>query len=379
MMRFIPSLFLVVAGTASAQTTLDITVPGNSVCSYQTGAVTNGSTSGHLQATATSSSGAGCGTGSSGNVTFGPAFPLTPSATQLNSNTGSVNFSFQALNASTQCVGSITGASGGSFVGSNTLCTGSACGSVVNAVANFTNSGSSQVTYNVGVTCTGASGQATSNATVTVPNTVSTGSCPTIASTTSGITNFQQMTGSNVSVTFTGTRGVVRGNIASFDSIFTPWPGNSGEIGIFTLPNNLYVSLQFTVPSNFFDLQPPGFVGQYTIGEGTSGYSAPISMSISTTCGDFSSPTITGSTVLANCWKNNKVSDEGIVWHPDGTTGSGLCKLQEGKTYYLNFINANVSNVPPLGLGSASSTKTSHCFSGTCSDPISNGPFGVSQ
>jgi hypothetical protein len=82
---------------------------------------------------------------------------------------------------------------------------------------------------------------------------------------------------------------------------------------------------------------------------------------------------------LANCWKNNKVSDEGIVWHPDGTTGTGLCKLQEGKTYYLNFINANVQNVQALGLGSASSTKTSHCFSGTCSDPISNGPFGVSQ
>src|ERR1700722_12728892 len=214
MMRFIPSLFLVVAGTASAQTTLDITVPGNSVCSYQTGAVTNGSTSGHLEATATSSSGAGCGTGSSGNVTFGPAFPLTPAATTLPSNTGSVNFSFQALNASTQCVGSITGATGGSFAGGNTLCTASACGSAVNALANFTNSSGSQVTYNVGVTCTGASGQATSNATVIVPPTFDGGSCPTIASTTTGIASFQQWTG-NHPVTFTSQRGVVTGNVAS--------------------------------------------------------------------------------------------------------------------------------------------------------------------
>src|ERR1700733_1568985 len=237
MMRFIPSLFLTVAGAASAQTTLDITVPGPAVCSYQTGAVTNGSVSGHLQATATSSSGAGCGTGSSGNVTFGPAFPLTPAATTLPSNTGSVNFSFQALNATTQCLGSITGATGGAFVGGNTLCTGSACGSAVNVVANFINSGSTDATYNVGVTCTGSSGQATSNATVIVPtNIIIGGPCPQIASTTTGITAFQQWTG-NQRVTFTSQRGVVTGNVASFNAIFTPWPGNSGEIGQFPLPN----------------------------------------------------------------------------------------------------------------------------------------------
>ena len=375
MMRFIPSLFLAVAGAASAQTTLDITVPGSTVCSYQTGAVTNGSVSGHLQATATSSSGAGCGTGSSGNVTFGPAFPLTPSATTLPDNIGSVNFSFQALNASTQCVGSITGGTGGSFAGGNTLCTGSACGSVVNALANFANSGSGPITYNVGVTCTGATGQATSNATVIVPNIFTGGSCAQIASTTTGITSFQQWTG-NQRVTFTSSRGVVTGNVASFNSIFTAWPGNSGEIGQFPLPTDKYVSLQFAVPSTYFDLQPQGFLGQYMVGD--TAFSAPISFSISTTCGDFSSPVQSGSTVLANCWKNKSTPNHGIVWHPyDGI--NTLCELHEGQTYYLNFINAAIDLVKPNGLGSASSTKNANCIGNVCNDPISNGPFGVSQ
>lgn len=373
MMRLLPSLFLFAVATVSAQTTLDITVPGPAVCSYQTGPVTNGTTSGHLQATATSSSGAGCGTGSSGNVTFGPAFPLTPATTTLSSNTGSVNFSFEALNATTNCVGSITGASGGTFTGGNTLCTGGACGSVVNKVANFTNSTGSQVTYNVGVTCTGSAGQATSNATVIVPATVTQGNCTQIPSTTTGIASFTQWTG-NQHVTFTSGRGVVTGDITSFDAIFTAWPGNSGEIGQFTLPNDRYVSLQFTVPPTFFDSQPPGALGQY-IHQDTAN-SASFSMSISKSCGDFSAPTIPGSTVLANCWKNKTTPNQGIVWHPyDGN--NTLCELHEGQTYYLNFINADVHLVLPSGAGSASSTKNDHCFSGTCSDPIENGPNSV--
>src|SRR5450755_2625253 len=150
------STALLLCASASAQTTINVTLPGTQgSCTYTTGPVLSNSIPGQLQATATSFAGAGCG-GGAGGVSFGPASPLTPSAITLPGTSGTVNFSFQPVNA-TQCTGSITGATGGAFNGSTTLCSGAACNSLVSAPATFTNSSTTaNAVYNVAVTCTGA-------------------------------------------------------------------------------------------------------------------------------------------------------------------------------------------------------------------------------
>ena len=89
---------LLLSPAAFSQTTLDITLPDHSLCSYATGPVTNGLVAGHLQATATSSTG-NCGAASGGSLTFGPAQPASASPSNLNANSGPSNISFQLVNA----------------------------------------------------------------------------------------------------------------------------------------------------------------------------------------------------------------------------------------------------------------------------------------
>jgi hypothetical protein len=90
-------------------------------------------------------------------------------------------------------------------------------------------------------------------------------------------------------------------------------------------------------------------------------------MSISTKCGDFSSETATGSSVV--CRGNLLTSDSAIAWYGPN---SATCALTAGTPYFLNIINADVSNVAPNGGGSATSSKTSKCTD-KCSDVIYNG------
>ena len=356
--------------SVSAQS-IKITLPDTTTCTYATGQVTSNATPGQLQATSSGTPiGTGCGNGSSA-VTFGPASPLSPSAPTLSSSTGTVNFGFQALNAS-QCTGSITGASGGAFTNGTVLCNSStACSANVSAPASFTNSGTVSATYNVAVTCTASGSTATSNATVTVPpaGTVTAGCTnpPTLASTTSGITNFTQATGTQSVFYFgAGSKAV---DLTSFDSIYwLKWPGNSTLTADFSLSTNKYISAQFKVPAGYIaGYSGSGLYGNYAIAQ--SNVSAPVSMTISTACGDFSSPvTYPTSTVVPGCWKN-KLTVGGILqWRADTT-----CILHDNTTYFLNIINADISALRPGGAGSAASTKNANC-SGVCSDPIGNGP-----
>lgn len=373
---------LAFACAASAQTTLDVTVPGNTVCSYATGPVTTGSTPGHLQATATGMSGSGCGStsGGSGGVTFGPASPLSPSTTTtLNNTGGTANFSFQTVNA-TACTGTITPSTGTSFT--TPFCNSAvACNGSQSVTASFPANPSTQndASYTVSVACTGP-GSATPVASPVSPKVIVShtsvvqSSCPTINSGTTGIANFTQWTG-NQQVVYYGngpTGGVHSVNVTSFTSFYqaNAWPGQQiGLIGQPTLPNGKYVSLVFQVPNGYLAGKPDTILGQYSVG--SSGYSAPVSMTISTTCGDFSNPTTnpTTSTVVPGCYKNKSLSPGGIVWRKTGS-----CALQDGKTYYLNFINADISNLLPNGQGTAISTRNSQCPAGSCSDPIDNGP-----
>ncbi|HEX4415887.1 MAG TPA: hypothetical protein VH107_19810 [Lacipirellulaceae bacterium] len=366
-------------------TTLDITVPGtgNPVCSYITGPVTNGTTSGHLQATATSSSGAGCGTGSSGDVTFGPALPLSPQTTTVQSG-NAVSYSFEALNATT-CTAAITGAASGSFTGGSTLCSGtgaSTCNNrLVTASASFTNTGSSNVADTVTLTCTGAAGQAQSIANVTVQPVglpPPPGSCSRVipGDGTSGVHSFTSQ--GTTSIKVGGDQHTITADMSQFASVFGSFPGRNGDIAYDNLPIGNYISLQFSLPSGFVENAPtlpiPYYQWLFMMGE--TGMDTKVSMSISTSCGDFSPTTISGSTVVNNCRKVGLKADGGVQFFAEGDPNS-QCVLQDNVTYYLNLINANVTNVTPTG-GSAASYRDgpgTHCGGkSTCSVPMINGP-----
>ncbi|HET8940553.1 MAG TPA: hypothetical protein VFN13_01015 [Rudaea sp.] len=384
MQRLLILTALVFAGPALAETTLDVTLPGGAgICSYTTGAVTTGTTAGHLQATATAMS-AACGSGGTSSnlpVEFGPASQLSPSATTLPGTSGSVSYAFQPLHA-TSCTGSFTGGNGSStasFSGGSNLCTGTACNSLVSNTANFTNnSTTNDANYSVTVTCTGDGSPATTTATVVVPHTAAPpqGNCKTIASSTQGITNFTQLSG-NQNVFYFGSgpgTGNLSVDVGSFASSWHgEWPGSIGIQPVFSVPRNKYLSQVFVVPTPYYSAPnaPADLYGQIKIG--ASQRTALIAMTISTSCGDFSNPALGGgSTVVPGCYRNNGRAADLIQWNKTGS-----CKLQDGHTYYLNIINADISNVTPTG-GSAASVDTSGCAGGTtCTDPFQlKGNFG---
>jgi hypothetical protein len=380
MKRLYIYLMALTALPAAAQTTLDITVPGDAVCSYATGPVTNEATPGHLQATATSSSGAGCGTGSAGNVTFGPASPLSPATTTVASG-ASTNFSFQALNATT-CSATVTGAAAGSFTAGNPLCSGtgaSTCSNrLVTSAAVFTNTGSASVNDTVTLTCTGTSGQAQSVSTVTVQPANGgppPGTCTKVVpgDGTSGVASFTSQ--GTTTVLVGGTQRPLVADMSSFQSVFGSFPGRFGDIAYDTLPITNYISMQFTLPPGFIENAPAGYY-QWLESIGETGDDTKVSMTISTSCGDFSSPTSGGSSVVKNCYKTNLKFNGGIQFFAQGDPAS-QCVLSDGVPYYVNIINADVSGITPTG-GHATSYRDgpgSKCAGKTaCSVPIYNGP-----
>jgi hypothetical protein len=372
------ALLLTIVECAQAQTTVNITMPNSSTCTYTTGPVTsNPIVPGQLQATASGSSGAGCGS-SAGSVSFGPASPLAPASQTLGNGGGAANLTFQAVNA-TQCTGSITGATGGTFTNGTTLCSGAACSSAVSVPATFP-ANSSQTTdnvYTITATCTGAgSSQATSAATVTVSHNIiqTVGACPRVITNSAGGSFNSPATGAKLPINYVrstngGTRLV---DTSLFSNIYEiAWPGNYNDNVQISLPTNEYISAQFTTPQNFFNPSqtnfPANLYGEYAVQE--SAFSAAFSMTISTNCGDFSAPG-GGSSVVAGCRviNANNNSPSFMSW-----TDTGSCILTGGSTYYLNIINANVSNVTPTG-GTATSTANARCLGSVCIDPLLNGP-----
>ncbi len=374
MLRILAVVLLLGVGAAQAQTTLDITLPGGTTCSYATGPVTSGSVAGHLQANATSSSGSGCASGATG-VSFGPASLLAPASTNLGGSTGTVNFTFQALNA-TNCTGSITGAVGGAFNSGPTLCTGTGCAGLVQAPATFTNLLTTAATYTVGVVCTGPSGSAPTSATVVAGPAGSGGggSCGTVPNSGGNPATFTRWTG-NHSINFSSGGSKVA-DVTSFDSLYGTFPGNPGASLYIPIPQYNFMSLKFTPAPGFITGLPTGSYGDFTFNEGTSGWGTQVAVTISTSCGDFSDPSVFGSasTVVPGCYEPADFSGSVMQWRAH----DGNCVLQDGQTYYFNVIPATLTNVTPTGGGSASSnaalSKYKKCTSGICSTPIQNGP-----
>jgi len=341
--------------------------------------VSASSTPGHLQATATSFSGAGCGTTSNGSapVEFGPASPLSPPSFSFSNNTGgSTSFSFTALNAS-QCTGTITPSTGTSFT--STFCNSAAsCTGAQTVTASFpANSSNADIPYTVKVSCTGPGSatavQSPTSPVVTVPHTIVVDTAcsapPTVPG--AGGTSYTRTT-TSVTANYSkfGNKAI---DPTSFQSIFTspgkpdiPWPSEYDAVPTFTLNTHNYVSAAFTSTAPYIATTPT-MQGQYFINE--SGFTAAISMTISTKCGDFGqlSPT----SVVAGCKLNAGIAGSRLIWSGSGgTTG----KLSDGVPYYLNVINANIGALTPGGSGVATSTAVSNCTGGACTIPLQNGP-----
>jgi hypothetical protein len=398
MRRILVLTTLILSASAFAQTTIDITsqAPATTVCSYPTNRVTTGSTPGHLAAQLTGApSGAGC-TVAGGTlvspVTFGPASPLalvgpSPIAGGATPTTPvAASFTAQPLNAvsCTAAIATTVGLGVGNLTNGATVCNSQATcssGTALNIPATFTNpSTSATTTYSVTLTCTAASGAnpltTASNVTFiqNASGVVTTGPCSTvIPSSTSGIPNFTQLSGTQQVFYFSG--GTQPVDVTNFDSIFqAPWPGNATATAVVTLPTNKYVSAKFHVPAGFMERYPTGVYGNYTINQ--SQFSTSVSFSISTTCGDFANPqTAPASSVVSGCWKNKQNTNGFVQWRKDVAPAG--CVLHDDTDYYLNFINADVSAVQALSGstagGTASSTKNQNCGTG-CTDPIANNP-----
>ena len=191
-------------------------------------------------------------------------------------------------------------------------------------------------------------------------------SCPTISG-QGPVSHWTQLAGNHiVNYLQYGSRAA---DITLFDSIFdypdlapNPWPGTYGLYAGIYLPLSSYVSASFTIATAF---DTSSLYGQYSIG--ALHFSAPISMSISYTCGDFGQ--LNPTTVVPNCLVNSATAANSLSWQ--GALNDQGCVLQPGYRYYLNFINADISQISSTGL--AVSTANSAC-NAACFDPIINGP-----
>ncbi|MBL8299558.1 MAG: hypothetical protein JNN30_14570 [Rhodanobacteraceae bacterium] len=131
-----------------------------------------------------------------------------------------------------------------------------------------------------------------------------------------------------------------------------PFPGTANLNQRIFIPRNQYVSLKFTVPSGL--LQQTW--GSYRFEE-TQPQTLRMSMTISKTCGDFS--TTPTAPMTAPCIMNNGQVNSSLGWaYWPGQ--NQFCQLVPGETYYLNIIHAPLSNLA-----------SSHCTS-TCGNTIQN-------
>lgn len=348
MLRFI-SLFVLLASamSVSAQTVIDITSQdGTSVCSYPTNGISSSSTPGHLVARLSGTPyGSGCTTG-----TLSPPTAL---------------FTFLASNLTVSFTDGSTPASGTTITSYAWAFGDGGTSSTASPSHTYATGGTYSVTETV-TASDGSNGSQTQTVTVSSGTTGGGGSCPAIASSTPGITNFNRLSG-NLTINYGGLGNQTK-DTTSFASVFnSSWPGDYNLAAIVPMPLSAYMSLQFTVPSPYFSTAPSTLYGEYSVGE--TGYSAPISMTISTKCGDFSQPGTSGSTVVAGCYRNMFASTQYLFWK----NKAGSCQLQDGQTYFLNIINADISNVTASG-GTAASSKNSQCTQTSCTDPLANGP-----
>lgn len=189
------------------------------------------------------------------------------------------------------------------------------------------------------------------------------------------VTQWNQLVGESVVNSLQYGNRVV--DVTSFASLFDypgtapdNWPGSYDLYSGIALPSNRYLSAAFTVRAG---LDLSALQGFYSVDN--RGFSVPVSMTISFTCGDFGQ--INPTSVVQNCSVNAAGAGDSLAWQ--GAADAQACVLQPGYEYYLNVINADISQLPSTGV--AVSTANASCNPAGCFDPIVNGPgnWGVAD
>jgi len=208
--------------------------------------------------------------------------------------------------------------------------------------------------YTFALSCrrTGVAAPAVSQRTVLVPG-------GTACTGPSGLTRSSQ-----AYVEFNYSGGVGRtADATQFESIFgyfdetTPLRRFPGLVNVnqrLYLPRHAFAAMRFTVPADL----TPGTAGLFRFEE-TQPQTVParMSMTISSECADFSTtPTVP---LSAGCVVSNMAAGGNLSWIVDGTA-PGYCRLERGRTYYLNVLHASLT--APL---------TTYC-GGTCGNVIQN-------
>ncbi|WP_257387044.1 hypothetical protein [Tahibacter caeni] len=147
------------------------------------------------------------------------------------------------------------------------------------------------------------------------------------------------------------------GSIFGYFDETTPLRGFPGLVNVnqrLFLPRHAYAAMRFTVPATL----TPGTAGLFRFEE-TQPQTVPARMSItiSEACGDFSATPAVPLSV--GCAVSDMSAGGNLSWIVDGTA-PGFCRLERGRTYYLNVIHAGLT--APLN---------SYC-AGTCGNVIQN-------
>lgn len=355
-------VFCAIAAAVPAQTSLSLTTTpagGGSpiACTYNASGAVAVDLSGSLQAPG--SFGSNCGSITPPNP---PVFvnPLAGDIPAAVSTGTALNLTWQA--DATSC--SYTGSgfpSGVAFA--NWPTTGTACSSLaacnsLHAVG-VTVPSTAPGTYTFNLTCsrTGSTVQVSSQA-VTVASTNPTG-CIAPA----GLTRLTRATVCNVAgVNCRDDLDVTKfenvwGYRESTPNTLIPWPGLYNVQQRINLRPNHYVSLQFTVPSNYGTDR----YGFYTYAE--TNFRAAMSMTVSTRCGDFNPV----SAISPRCTVSNSNASSTLEWSTftSGPNYDATCHLTRGQTYYLNILYAPLS-------APTQSTCTPDMW--LCDNSIQNGP-----
>lgn len=240
--------------------------------------------------------------------------------------------------------------------------TGAACSSAADCANTHTVAITYPTTagnYQFGLTCTkvGAANPVSTSRTVVV-NSSGGGETCVAPSGLSRVTSLyvEYNAGPSTGRTVDGTR---------FEEVFGHNPGGSTRTFPGTanlnqrvfIPRNGYVALKFTVPSSL----ALNTYGMFRFEE-TQPQTSParMSMTISKSCGDFS--TTATSPLTSRCILNdaNTTNNNNFMWgyYPGNPS---MCQLVPGETYYLNIIHA--------GLGTPG---TSYCPAGSCGNVVQN-------
>jgi len=146
-----------------------------------------------------------------------------------------------------------------------------------------------------------------------------------------------------------------------------PWPGAYGLTAAFALPVDRYVSLGFVSGAPYLGDAAATLYGQYTVA--AVGNDAPLSLTISTACGDFGQ--LQPSTLVPGCVLDAAGAGGTLTWR--APAAGGACRLEDGKQYFLNAINADISALGSPG-GKATTTSNANCTGNACFMAIANGP-----